>query len=71
MGRYIVKRLIWMIPIVVGVTILIFTVMFFVPGDPVALMMPGATQEEMEMAREMLGLNGGPLALRQRGILPV
>ena len=61
MGRYIVKRLIWMIPIVVGVTILIFTVMFFVPGDPVALMMPGATQEEMEMAREMLGLNGGYL----------
>lgn len=59
MGRYVVRRILWMIPIVIGVTILIFTVMYFVPGDPVSLMMPGATQEEIEMAREMLGLSGG------------
>jgi peptide/nickel transport system permease protein len=50
-----------MIPIVVGVTVLIFTVMFFIPGDPVTTLMAGsgATQEEIEAAREMLGLKGG------------
>lgn len=59
MARYVIRRLLWMIPIVVGVTILIFTIMYFIPGDPVAMMMPGATQEELELAREAMGYNRG------------
>lgn len=59
MGRYIIKRLLWLIPIVLGVTILIFTIMYFIPGDPVTTMMSGASPEEIEMAKEALGLNGG------------
>jgi peptide/nickel transport system permease protein len=39
MGRYILKRLLWMIPVVLGVTILIFTLMYFIPGDPVKMML--------------------------------
>lgn len=59
MAKYIIKRLIWMIPVIVGVTFLIFTIMYFIPGDPVTIVLgTGASQEEVEQAREMLGLNG-------------
>jgi peptide/nickel transport system permease protein len=62
MARYILKRLIWLIPVVVGVTFLIFTIMYFIPGDPVAIMLgSGATPDEIAQAREMLGLNGSYL----------
>lgn len=33
MGRYIIKRILWMIPILICVAILVFTMMYFVPGD--------------------------------------
>lgn len=59
MSRYVLKRLLWLIPTLLGVTILIFTIMYFIPGDPVSIMMPNATDDEIELAREMLGLNGG------------
>lgn len=60
MGRYIIKRLLMLIPVVLGVTILIFTIMYFVPGDPVSIMLgSNATPQEIEMAREQLGLNDG------------
>lgn len=62
MGKYIAKRILWLIPVIVGVTFLIFTIMFFIPGDPVAIMLgSSATQAEIEQAREMLGLNGSYL----------
>ena len=62
MGKYITKRILWLIPVIVGVTFLIFTIMFFIPGDPVAIMLgSSATQAEIEQAREMLGLNGSYL----------
>ena len=62
MGKYIAQRILWLIPVIVGVTFLIFTIMFFIPGDPVAIMLgSSATQAEIEQAREMLGLNGSYL----------
>lgn len=58
MWRYIIKRLLWMIPIIVGVTFLIFTIMYNVPGDPAAMILgDSATEEELEAKREELGLN--------------
>lgn len=72
MGKYIAKRILWLIPVIVGVTFLIFTIMFFIPGDPVAIMLgSSATQAEIEQAREMLlkRLVSPPvLELRQRSI---
>lgn len=60
MWRYILKRLLWMIPIIVGVTILIFTIMYNVPGDPAAIILGAdASAEELEAKREELGLNDG------------
>jgi peptide/nickel transport system permease protein len=58
MGKYIFKRCLWLIPIILGVCIFIFTVMYFVPGDPAQLILgPGATSAELEVKRVELGLN--------------
>ena len=48
MGKYILKRLLQMIPVLLAVAILIFTLMYFVPGDPVQIMLgDSAASEEM------------------------
>lgn len=58
MGRYILRRLLWMIPVVLGVTILVFTIMYFIPGDPVKMMLgPDATPADITAMRQQLGLN--------------
>ncbi|MCI5647919.1 MAG: ABC transporter permease [Fusicatenibacter sp.] len=58
MSRYIGKRLLQMIPILLVVAILIFTLMYFVPGDPVQIMLgDNATQEQIEETRAAYGLD--------------
>lgn len=58
MIRYILKRLLMMIPVILGVTVLIFTIMYFAPGDPAQTILgSNATQEELNELRETLGLN--------------
>ena len=39
MSRYILKRLLLMIPVVVLVAVLIFTIMYFTPGDPAIIIL--------------------------------
>lgn len=57
MGRYILKRLLWIIPVVLGVTILIFVLMHFVPGDPATIILGSeATEADLIAKREQLGL---------------
>lgn len=58
MIRYIGKRLLQMIPILLTVAILIFTLMYFVPGDPVQIMLGDtATPEQVAVARASFGLD--------------
>lgn len=58
MGRYIIKRLLWMIPIILCVAILVFTMMTFCPGDPTAIVLgSSATEEDLNFMREQMGLN--------------
>lgn len=58
MIRYIIKRLLWMIPIVLGVTIVVFALMTFCPGDPAEIILGAtATTEQLEAKRQELGLN--------------
>ena len=58
MIRYIGKRLLWMIPVMLGIAILIFSIMYICPGDPAASMLGvGATQVQIEAKREEMGLN--------------
>ena len=58
MGKYILKRLLWMSPIILGVTILVFTMMTFCPGDPAQIIL-GTTATEADLAakRTELGLD--------------
>ena len=58
MGRYIIRRLIWMIPIILGVSILVFTMMTLCPGDPAKIIMgSNAVEADLVRMREKLGLN--------------
>ena len=58
MWKYIVKRLLWLILIAWCVALLIFTIMWFVPGDPAEMILgQEATFEELEFYRNMHGLN--------------
>ncbi len=58
LGIYIVRRLIQMIPVLLGVVFLVFSLMHLVPGDP-AMIMAGerASPVQLEQMRERLGLN--------------
>lgn len=58
MGRYIFKRVLWLIPVILGVAILIFSIMYFVPGDPAEMILgSAATQTEIDELHEAMGLN--------------
>lgn len=58
MVKYIFRRILWMIPIILGVAIVVFTLMTFCPGDPAQIVANGpATEEELHYIREGLGLN--------------
>lgn len=58
MLKYIFKRILSLIPTLIGVSFIVFTLLYFTPGDAVTATM-GATapKEAMEAARESLGLN--------------
>lgn len=58
MGKYIVRRLISILPTLIGVTFIIFMFQRLIPGDPaVAMLGEHATQENVERIREQFGLN--------------
>lgn len=64
MVKYTVKRLFLMIPVVLGVTILIFMLLSLVPGDPARLVLGNeATVEMIEAKRMEMGLDK-PLLIR-------
>lgn len=47
MATYILRRLLWMVPTLFGITLLIFCVMRLAPGDPAALMVTDVSTGEM------------------------
>lgn len=58
MLKYIIKRLLITIPIILLVTILVFTLLYFTPGDPAIIILGDqATTEELDSMREYLGVN--------------
>ncbi len=58
MARYIIKRILWMIVVLLGVTFLIFTITYFTPGDPAEYLLGStATADEIANMREILGLD--------------
>ena len=58
MWKYIVKRLLLLIPVVIGVTFLVFVIMNLKPGDPGRMILGlSATQEAVEKYNTALGLD--------------
>ena len=58
MMKYILKRLLSLIPVILGVTLLVFLIMQLAPGDPARLILGEmATKEEVHAMREEMGLN--------------
>jgi len=58
MLRYVIKRLLIMIPVIIGVAILVFTIMYFVPGDPARVILGSdATPQALAALRQQLGLS--------------
>ena len=55
---YILKRLLWTVPVILGVTIIVFFAIHLSPGDPAEIMLgPMATEANIESLREELGLD--------------
>lgn len=58
MTRFIIRRIISLVPTLIGVTFVIFMFQRLIPGDPaVAMLGEHAAQENVERIREQLGLN--------------
>jgi peptide/nickel transport system permease protein len=58
MLKYLIRRLLLTIPVLLGVATLVFALIHFIPGDPAQAMLgEGATPEEVHQLRERLGLN--------------
>lgn len=58
MARYVLKRVLMMIPVLIAVVFLIFTIMYFTPGDPAEIILgTNATDAQLDVKREQLGLN--------------
>ena len=59
MFRYIMKRILMMIPVLIAVSFVVYFLMDLAPGDIISSMAPqDATEAEIEIMREELGLNG-------------
>ena len=58
MTKYILKRILYIIPVMFGVIVVVFLMKAATPGDPVLELLPAtATEEQKDAMREELGLN--------------
>jgi peptide/nickel transport system permease protein len=58
MAKYIVKRLLALIPVLIGISVLVFLIMQLSPGDPARIMLgPKATEKSLIEIRHILGLD--------------
>lgn len=58
MHKYVIKRLLMLIPVILGVSFLVFFIMSLSPGDPARTILgENAPQESVDALREELGLN--------------
>jgi ABC-type dipeptide/oligopeptide/nickel transport system permease component len=63
-GSYLLKRLLWALPTLLGVAVVVFVLVRVVPGDPIAMMLPpGATAEDVSRLRALYGLDA-PIAVQ-------
>jgi peptide/nickel transport system permease protein len=57
MSRYLTRRLLLLVPVLAGVSVIVFLVLHLSPGDPAEIMLGSqATKEDLERLRAELGL---------------
>jgi peptide/nickel transport system permease protein len=57
MHIYILKRILWMIPVLLGVSLVVFSMMYIAPGDPARMILgEGAPEAEVKALRREMGL---------------
>lgn len=70
MWKYIIKRILTLIPVLIGVTLIVYLIMSFAPGDPaVTILGDQATPEAIEQLREEMHLNDPVLVQYGRYII--
>lgn len=58
MLKYVIKRILYLIPVLIGVSFIVFTLLYFTPGDPAKNALgQNASKEAVEAKREEMGLN--------------
>ena len=58
MIKYVIKRLLMMIPILMGISLIVLVFINLAPGDPARMMLSNeATEEQVQELRDSLGLN--------------
>ena len=58
MLKYIIRRMLFIIPILLGISLIVFTIMTVIPGDPASIILGDkATVEQKNMLNEQLGYN--------------
>ncbi len=57
MGRFIIKRILWMIPVLLGVILIVYAISFFAPGDPIMSIL-GTTNYSPERYAELQAYYG-------------
>ena len=58
MLKYTLKRILALIPVLIGVSVLVFLILHLSPGDPALIILgPKATQQALEALRHQLGLD--------------
>ena len=63
MTKYIIKRILWSIPVLLGVLIIVYTITYLTPGDPVMTILGnGYTPEKYAVKAHELGLDKGYFA---------
>lgn len=55
---FIIRRILQIIPVIIGVTLILFTLMYIIPEDPAKLILQkGATPEALQNLREKMGID--------------
>ncbi len=58
MGRYLLLRLVQIVPVLLLASIAVWLMIYLIPGDPaIALLGPDSTREQLESARQRMGLD--------------
>ncbi|MED1794876.1 ABC transporter permease [Brevibacillus nitrificans] len=58
MVTYLIKRLFQMVPVVIGISVIVFFLLHMIPGDPAMVLLgQDASQSEIERLRNLMGLN--------------